>query len=202
MAATGPEFCAGKDQNLPPLDVWLDEHGLGKYVSCFKRAGADLALVMNLSEEDLRSMGVATLGARKKIKLGVEELKDDLLASGADDKENVGVGAKPGSILRFFQGPSSTAAPPLPTTKLKQLQPAVKAPGKTSAWAHAAPKGSGRRWGGPRAAAVIPVRSWQLVPGTGFVVDRFSNLPPSTPNHKHWFLTHFHADHYKGLTSR
>ena len=108
-----------------------------------------------------------------------------------------------------------------------------------------------------RAAQVLPMRAWQLVPGTpGFVVDRFCNLPqqvrgrggaalqplqlcsyPGSPAvqlcsyhlgavccwrdstvclhsvspcppprlqspYRHWFLTHFHADHYKGLTGK
>jgi hypothetical protein len=48
---------------------------------------------------------------------------------------------------------------------------------------------------------VLPMRPWQVVPGTAFVVDRFCNLPACSP-HRHWFLTHFHADHYKGLTGR
>jgi hypothetical protein len=51
------------------------------------------------------------------------------------------------------------------------------------------------------AAQAVPLKPWHLVPGTSFVVDRFNSLPPGLPN-KHWFLTHFHADHYKGLTSK
>lgn len=54
----------------------------------------------------------------------------------------------------------------------------------------------------PRKGGVVPLRPWQLVPGTQFVVDRFDSLPPSLPQHRHWFLTHFHADHYKGLTGK
>ncbi|KFM26805.1 DNA cross-link repair 1A protein [Auxenochlorella protothecoides] len=53
-----------------------------------------------------------------------------------------------------------------------------------------------------RKGGVVPLRPWQLVPGTQFVVDRFDSLPPSLPQHRHWFLTHFHADHYKGLTGK
>lgn len=52
-----------------------------------------------------------------------------------------------------------------------------------------------------RAATVQPIRQWQLVPGTAFIVDRFCNLPAQSP-YRRWFLTHFHADHYKGLTGR
>ena len=42
---------------------------------------------------------------------------------------------------------------------------------------------------------------WQAVPGTPFVVDKFG---PGTAvvQCRHWFLTHFHADHYGGLCRR
>lgn len=44
---------------------------------------------------------------------------------------------------------------------------------------------------------------WQLVPGTRFVVDKFgSKASEAAPQTKHWFLTHFHADHYGGLGPR
>ena len=44
---------------------------------------------------------------------------------------------------------------------------------------------------------------WQLVPGTQFVVDKFGNKAyEAVPQAKHWFLTHFHAYHYGGLSGR
>ena len=40
---------------------------------------------------------------------------------------------------------------------------------------------------------------WQAVPGTLFVVDKFGKGTANVPC-QHWFLSHFHADHYGGLT--
>jgi DNA cross-link repair 1A protein len=53
-----------------------------------------------------------------------------------------------------------------------------------------------------RAGASSPLRTWQLVPGTRFVVDRFDRLAPCLPQYRHWFLTHYHYDHYRGLNSK
>ena len=42
-----------------------------------------------------------------------------------------------------------------------------------------------------------------MVPGTSFVVDKFGGKAyEAAPRTKHWFLTHFHADHYGGLGPR
>ncbi|KAK9914751.1 hypothetical protein WJX75_000111 [Coccomyxa subellipsoidea] len=43
--------------------------------------------------------------------------------------------------------------------------------------------------------------SWQKVPGLPFLVDRFGKGTEKATC-KSWFLTHFHSDHYKGLTSK
>ena len=40
---------------------------------------------------------------------------------------------------------------------------------------------------------------WRQPPGTRFVVDGFGAEYRTTPC-EHWFLTHFHADHYMGLS--
>lgn len=48
----------------------------------------------------------------------------------------------------------------------------------------------------------MPLRTWQTVPGTRFVVDRFDRLAPCLPLYRHWFLTHYHYDHYRGLNSK
>ncbi|KAK9865841.1 hypothetical protein WJX84_009279 [Apatococcus fuscideae] len=40
---------------------------------------------------------------------------------------------------------------------------------------------------------------WQAVPGTPFVVDKFGKGTANV-HCQHWFLSHFHADHYGGLT--
>ena len=41
---------------------------------------------------------------------------------------------------------------------------------------------------------------WQRVPGTSFVVDKFRSVQKVVC--QHWFLSHFHADHYGGLSGR
>ena len=42
---------------------------------------------------------------------------------------------------------------------------------------------------------------WIRVPGTRFIVDGFQGYGKSHSRWcANWFLTHFHADHYKGLT--
>ena len=62
----------------------------------------------------------------------------------------------------------------------------------------------GRRAGqAPVRAGPLRLPDWQLVPGTRFVVDKFGGKAyEAAPSSKHWFLTHFHADHYGGLGPR
>ena len=56
---------------------------------------------------------------------------------------------------------------------------------------------------GPARSGPLRLPDWQLVPGTRFVVDKFGGRAyEAAPNTKHWFLTHFHADHYGGLGPR
>eukprot|EP00887_Chlorella_sp_A99_P008123 scaffold12.g8123.t1 len=267
----------------PPITDWLADRGLGKYADLFERAGADVALLPYLGDEELRQLGVATLGARKMILLAAAELApqetaarggghapsaaaaceegaeaaaaaERLASHGQAGTSSAGAGvgswrallgsasaALAGSITTYFKpvGGGKRAAQEqqqqVPQGSiLNFLKPEngatfkLAAPGAAAAaagggrgqgrsgpkpqpgpWVHreavagsgGGGGGGGRRWG-PRAAAVQPLRVWQLVPGTQFVVDRFCNLAPSLPQHRHWFLTHFHADHYKGLTSK
>ena len=42
---------------------------------------------------------------------------------------------------------------------------------------------------------------WQALPGTRFIIDRFGRAAEAS-GCRSWFLTHFHADHYRGLTAR
>jgi DNA cross-link repair 1A protein len=211
---------------------WLAERGLEKYGADFSRAGATLALLPCLTDVDLQQIGIVALGARKKVLLGAAELAAPApappaaraVASGAghfgalaasfgiasyfaappQPEGNTPAATGGGSILRFLRGPDGQA--PKAPLGAPQALAASKALYKKGAkeWAHsgttAARGGGGQRGGRP--AAPQPFKSWQLVAGTSFVVDRFNNLPPTPPQQCHWFLTHFHADHYKGLTSK
>jgi DNA cross-link repair 1A protein len=209
------------------LQTFLEERGVGNYADNFHRAGAGLDLLPVLTDADLQAMGVQTLGARKRILLGAAEMKKDQQAVAGDNnssRQNApnrsmsGNAPSSSSLICFFSKggdePKDALTALMERPPPQALERKVAAAGKPGGSAYSKPYKSGgwvhsdavaakrRRWGGGRAAAIIPFKSWQQVPGTNFLVDRFCNLPPSTPANKHWFLTHFHADHYKGLTSK
>jgi len=106
----------------------------------------------------------------------------------------------PGSILNFVSiPPGAKIRPPKPPNNNKHSN--------SNAWAHkeatTADAGkTNKRRGFTSSRGPQPYKSWQLIPGTTFVVDRFNNLPPPSQHQTHWFLTHFHADHYRGLTGK
>jgi DNA cross-link repair 1A protein len=106
----------------------------------------------------------------------------------------------PGSILNFVSiPPGAKIPPPKPPNNNKHSN--------SNAWAHkeATTADAGKtntRRGFTSSRGPQPYKSWQLIPGTTFVVDRFNNLPPPSQHQTHWFLTHFHADHYRGLTGK
>lgn len=215
----GPSETAKSD-----IAVWLESIGVGKYADYFEKAGADLHLVSLLSDDDLRQMGVLALGARKKILIAGKYLNTKLRASssgvgdwtsigndGAIDKYFPRVGSpsaqeeeRPrsvsGSILDFIQRPAG-APPLLPNPGRSVTNTTQKR--KKKDWVHTTvPTASKKFVHTTNGAAATRYRSWQLIPGTSFVVDRFCNLPAPAESQKHWFLTHFHADHYKGLSSK
>jgi len=219
---------APQSLHFDKLQAFLEERGVGNYADNFHRAGAGLNLLPILTDVDLKAMGVQTLGARKRILLGAAEMKEEqqqaVAADNNSSRENVpessmfGNAPASSSLICFFSKAVDKSKDALtalmehpPPQALKRKAAAAGKPGgngyskpnKLGKWTYSdAVAGKQRRWGGGRAAAVIPFKSWQQVPGTNFLVDRFCNLPPSTPANKHWFLSHFHADHYKGLTSK
>ena len=197
-----PPHNGPSDDSFNELEAWLDGHGVGTYADNFRKAGADLSLLPILSNADLQAMGVATIGARKRILLGIAEQKEAQEATHSREIAAAGGGglnSNTNSLLCFFSKGQNN------TNNVTTAQPKAKRPkASKEGWAHASTAAGGKqgsRWGS-RAAAVHPLRSYQLVGNTNFVVDRFCNLPPATPANKHWFLTHFHADHYKGLNSK
>ncbi|GAX80857.1 hypothetical protein CEUSTIGMA_g8292.t1 [Chlamydomonas eustigma] len=46
------------------------------------------------------------------------------------------------------------------------------------------------------------VQRWHTIPGTRFLVDLFRQDSRDIRGCKYWFLTHFHSDHYMGLTRK
>ncbi|MGK0173383.1 MAG: class 3 adenylate cyclase, partial [Gammaproteobacteria bacterium] len=57
------------------ITSWLEEQGLGKYAATFVANEVDLVALPELTEEDLREMGVA-IGARRKLLKAIRELAD------------------------------------------------------------------------------------------------------------------------------
>ena len=53
------------------MDVaeWLSGLGLGQYATAFVAEGVDLSVLSTLSDQDLKDLGIATLGHRRKILL-------------------------------------------------------------------------------------------------------------------------------------
>ena len=51
-----------------------------------------------------------------------------------------------------------------------------------------------------KAKAKAKPPAWIRPPGTTFIVDGFEYAASSEARCEHWFLTHFHADHHRGLT--
>jgi class 3 adenylate cyclase len=49
------------------IDNWLRAMGLGQYAELFRDNDIDMGLVSRLTSEDLKDMGIASLGHRKKL---------------------------------------------------------------------------------------------------------------------------------------
>jgi class 3 adenylate cyclase len=67
----------GQRSNQPggaPSDVadWLEELGLGRYASAFAQNDIDFSVLPDLSDADLRELGVGSLGHRKRLLSAIE----------------------------------------------------------------------------------------------------------------------------------
>lgn len=104
--------------------------------------------------------------------------------------------AKAGADLRD-EAPVNLRAPPK-ARNAGGARPKPNAQGNPSP--HKIPNPKPSRYT-PRMDPQTPPPPWIRVPGTKFIVDGFAGYGKSHSGWcKHWFLTHFHADHYKGLT--
>ena len=63
----------------PPTDIaaWLDALGLPQYASAFADNHIDGGLLNRLTADDLKELGVASLGHRKRILAAIDELRGD-----------------------------------------------------------------------------------------------------------------------------
>ena len=68
---------------MQSISAWLQSLGLGQYEQAFIDNDIDLALIARLSEQDLKELGVSSMGHRKKLIEAVARLGEEPVASGA-----------------------------------------------------------------------------------------------------------------------
>ena len=58
------------------MDVraWLEDHGLGQYAEAFASNDVDAEVLRTLTADDLKELGVASLGHRKNLLAAVADL--------------------------------------------------------------------------------------------------------------------------------
>ena len=64
--------------------VWLRSLGLGKYEALFRENDIDETVLPNLTAEDLKELGVASLGHRRKLLDAIATLRADASPSYGD----------------------------------------------------------------------------------------------------------------------
>ncbi|XP_057799391.1 uncharacterized protein LOC131015148 [Salvia miltiorrhiza] len=182
------------DVDVSPVVEWLRNLGLGKYEEIFVRQEIDWDALQRLEEEDLCKIGITTLGPRKKILYALSELRSDLnrtVEPKANPSRSVPDETKLGTnklITDFFSGPLPVRKRGESGTNGQSSVPRSKA---NTSHRRTEKKDHMRN----RKQKDVP--PWCSIPGTQFRVDGFKYLRRDC---SHWFLTHFHLDHYQGLT--
>ncbi|PHU09431.1 hypothetical protein BC332_21291 [Capsicum chinense] len=188
--------------HVSPVVEWLRNLGLAKYEEIFVREEIDWDTLKSLTEEDLFSIGITALGPRKKIINSILELRKETTkekVARQDAAKNVPVDAstKPSKLITdYFICPvserkkvcaSDRARPPA----IDRVQTAV---GRTCSSASCKRI---QKKNPAKSAKSKDIPMWCSIPGTPFRVDAFKYLRRDC---SHWFLSHFHLDHYQGLT--
>lgn len=199
-------------QFVSPVVDWLRNLGLAKYEHVFVREEVDFDTLQWLTEEDLLSMGVTALGPRKKIVNALCELRKGI---GPKNDEHEDAPAEPRRIRnprvklqhdkseRKVEGTSKPVANKLITEYFSGFVTNGKKASATPGEQHEIKNSSldsGRKHKSKNTSTNRKLRDvpkWCSIPGTPFRVDAFKYLRGDC---SHWFLTHFHLDHYQGLT--
>ncbi|OWM84086.1 hypothetical protein CDL15_Pgr009333 [Punica granatum] len=192
--------------DVNPVLGWLHSLGLERYEEAFVREEIDWDSLQWLTEEDLCNIGINALGPRKKIMHAINQLRkrdtreadENIVEPGNKKIHGVGTGKNSGSevvvadntktklITDYFMGSLSDK-----TTRKSSV-----AQGKAKEKIGSSRKCAKQRNGAPKGKrSEIP--AWCFIPGTPFRVDAFRYLRRDC---SHWFLSHFHMDHYQGLT--
>ncbi|KAD1326118.1 hypothetical protein E3N88_43011 [Mikania micrantha] len=184
--------CLAPDQmdHISPISLWLQNLGLSRYEEVFIREEIDWDSLKWLTDEDLCKIGITALGPRKKIVHAISELRTECneevnIPENVAYKETKSVMNK--LITDFFPGFAG------------------KVKNNSTAGGQAQVSKTNSNNGNKRSATkknflnkrFRDTPSWCSIAGTPFRVDAFKYLRTDC---SHWFLTHFHADHYGGLT--
>ncbi|KAK9102401.1 hypothetical protein Sjap_019655 [Stephania japonica] len=182
--------------NVVTVLEWLQNLGLSKYKEIFVREEIDWDTLQWLTEEDLFNIGITTLGSRKKIVHARNELRtcNKQLDDGKDNAVSINSDNTPKAagnklITEYFPGSSAVRRN---RDNVPQATGLGSGKGKSGADCN---KVAGKRGMKNKRSGDIPL--WCCIPGTPFRVDCFRYLRSDC---SHWFLTHFHIDHYQGLT--
>ena len=70
---------------------WLEELGLGKYAAVFAENDIDTELLLQLTDDDLKELGVASLGHRKKMLNSIGILRSEDVRVATSDLETISV---------------------------------------------------------------------------------------------------------------
>lgn len=177
-----------------PIATWLTSVRLEKYVPHLLRAGFRTMTDIITSPPDDRALRerceVIALGARRKLLDAIDVARRKHFSKHPTPANET-------TALQSELVPNGTAGNAGASKKRKVW--AIFEPGYVAPVAPE-PEARGRqfgRWGtgnrGPRKHSVS-----HRVPGTSYTVDSFQ-AAQSDPGCLHFFLTHFHADHYGGL---
>ncbi|KAK0571238.1 hypothetical protein LWI29_012953 [Acer saccharum] len=205
----------GQIVDVSPVVQWLRSLGLAKYEEVFVREEVDWDTLQWLTEEDLVNIGVTALGPRKKIVHALREARKGCLAAveekvdahslcnGSNSRGNHTSERQNEASKVIVDGSSKSAANKLIT----DFFPGSVTDGKKVCTSSGGQSGSRKSNSGSGRKPVAKnhgkkgkfkdTPSWCSVPGTPFRVDAFKYLRRDC---SHWFLTHFHMDHYQGLT--
>ncbi|XP_057505285.1 uncharacterized protein LOC130788572 isoform X2 [Actinidia eriantha] len=188
-------MCPGQVVDVSPVLEWLRSLGLAKYEEIFVREEIGWDTLQGLTEEDLFSIGVTALGPRKKIIHALSELRKDTTKSAeiSIDASRNAIGETSGL------GANKLITDYFPGTVGHRKNDCTFSSGRIEAGKN--------RSDAQRKQIVVKkkvlnkklrdIPQWCCVPGTPFRVDAFKYLRRDC---SHWFLTHFHIDHYQGLT--
>ncbi|KAH7848041.1 hypothetical protein Vadar_033166 [Vaccinium darrowii] len=202
-----------QNTDVYPVLEWLRSLGLARYEEIFVQEEIDWDTLQWLTEEDLFSMGVTALGPRKKIVHALSELRKrsanttEIRTDAC--KGSIDETSRPAEIRTdACRGAIDEISRPAANKLITDFFPGSVGHRRkdcTSSSGRCEVERSRSNAGRKQIVAkknvmhkkLRDIPQWCCVPGTPFRVDAFKYLRRDC---SHWFLTHFHLDHYQGLS--